>query len=116
MPEQDSQGKAFHTGTPQKSQACFLKGSGTDVLMLTRGILRSVIPPSVTKPVVIRASGGPSILKELSDEQEGASGVDMGRNVFQSDSPVGMMRALQAVVHGGESPDKAYDLYRSVRG
>jgi len=40
-----------------------------DVLMLTRGILRSIVPPSVTKPIVIRASGGPSILKELSDEQ-----------------------------------------------
>ncbi len=35
-----------------------------DVLMLTRGILRTIVPPSVTKPIVIRASGGPSILKE----------------------------------------------------
>jgi len=40
-----------------------------DTLMLTRGILRSIIPPSTTKPIVIRASGGPSILKELSNEQ-----------------------------------------------
>ncbi len=29
-----------------------------DVLMCTRGILRSVIPPTVTKPIVMRASGG----------------------------------------------------------
>ena len=40
-----------------------------DVLMCTRGILRTVVPPSVTIPVVMRASGGPSILKELSDEE-----------------------------------------------
>ncbi len=40
-----------------------------DALMLTRGILRSVIEPSVTNSVVMRASGGPSILKELSDER-----------------------------------------------
>jgi putative autoinducer-2 (AI-2) aldolase len=208
-----------------------------DTLMLTRGILRSIVPPSVTKPVVIRASGGPSILKELSEEdiamdmedclrlgvcaaaiqvfiggqfesrsvinmtrlvdaglrcgmpvmavtavgkdmardakyfrlatricaelgaqyvktyyveegfrtvtascpvpiviaggkkrpekdallmawraiQEGAAGVDMGRNIFQSDSPVGMMRAIQAVVHGNASPEKAYQLYESIR-
>ncbi len=39
-----------------------------DTLMLTRGILRSVIPPSATKPIVLRVSGGTSILKELSNE------------------------------------------------
>jgi putative autoinducer-2 (AI-2) aldolase len=208
-----------------------------DTLMLTRGILRSVIPPSVTKPVVIRASGGPSILKELSDEQiamdmedcirlgvcataiqvfiggefesrsvinmtklvdaglrygiatmavtavgremkrdakyfrlatricaelganyiktyyteedfetvtascpvpiviaggkkipeidaltmayrainEGAAGVDMGRNIFQSDSPIGMIQAIKAIVHGNEKPEQAYKLYESIK-
>lgn len=40
-----------------------------DTLMLTRGILRSVIPPAFSRGVVLRASGGPSILKELSNEQ-----------------------------------------------
>ena len=40
-----------------------------DALFCTRGILRSVIPASCAKPMVLRASGGPSILKELSDEQ-----------------------------------------------
>jgi len=39
-----------------------------DALMLTRGVLRSVIPPSLDKATVLRASGGPSILKELSNE------------------------------------------------
>ncbi|MHC4325555.1 MAG: 3-hydroxy-5-phosphonooxypentane-2,4-dione thiolase [Planctomycetota bacterium] len=40
-----------------------------DAIMLTRGILRTTVPPSLTKPVVMRCSGGPSILKELSNEQ-----------------------------------------------
>src|SRR5258705_3383336 len=40
-----------------------------DALFRPRGILRSVIPAEGTKPMVLRASGGPSILKELSDEQ-----------------------------------------------
>jgi 3-hydroxy-5-phosphonooxypentane-2,4-dione thiolase len=40
-----------------------------DALMLTRGMLRSVIEPSSTNAIVMRASGGPSILKELSDER-----------------------------------------------
>lgn len=40
-----------------------------DALMLTRGILRSVVPPTLNKPIVMRCSGGPSILKELSNEE-----------------------------------------------
>src|SRR5437773_5477386 len=40
-----------------------------NALMLTRGMLRTTIPPSFTRGVVLRASGGPSILKELSNEQ-----------------------------------------------
>src|SRR5262249_48381321 len=40
-----------------------------DALFCTRGILRSVIPAECPRPMVLRASGGPSILKELSDEQ-----------------------------------------------
>jgi 3-hydroxy-5-phosphonooxypentane-2,4-dione thiolase len=40
-----------------------------DALFCTRGILRSVIPAESQKPMVLRASGGPSILKELSNEQ-----------------------------------------------
>jgi len=40
-----------------------------DALFCTRGILRSVIPAAAGVPVVLRASGGPSILRELSDEE-----------------------------------------------
>ena len=41
----------------------------TDALMLTRGILRSVIPAGYQRGIVMRSSGGPSILKELSNEE-----------------------------------------------
>src|SRR4030043_1402035 len=40
-----------------------------DTLMLTRGILRTTIPPTYRGGIVLRATGGPSILKELSNEQ-----------------------------------------------
>jgi 3-hydroxy-5-phosphonooxypentane-2,4-dione thiolase len=208
-----------------------------DALMCTRGVLRSTIPPTSRTPVVLRASGGPSILKELSDEQiavdiedaarlnvaalavqvfigganetrsvhnmtrlvdlglrygipvmavtavgkeltrdarylrlacricaelgaqfvktyyvddgfqtvtascpvpivmaggkklpelealtmahravsEGASGVDMGRNIFQSDNPSGMLRAVAAVVHESRRPEEALELYHSAK-
>lgn len=42
---------------------------------------------------------------------EGASGVDMGRNIFQSDNPVGMIKAIRAIVHKKASVDEAFDLY-----
>ena len=47
---------------------------------------------------------------------EGAAGVDMGRNIFQSDSPDGMMRAVIALVHDGARPEDALEIYRSSRG
>lgn len=208
-----------------------------DTLMLTRGILRSIVPPSLTTPIVLRVSGGTSILKELSNEQiavgiedslrlnvcamavqvfiggefekesiinmtkmvdmgnrygvptlavtavgkdmardaryfrlatricaelgahyvktyyieegfetvtascpvpivmaggkkipvidaltmaynavqQGASGVDMGRNIFQADSPIAMIQAVKAVVHENEKPEKAFDLYNTLK-
>jgi putative autoinducer-2 (AI-2) aldolase len=43
--------------------------SYTNALMLTRGILRTTIPSTFPQGIVLRASGGPSILKELSNEQ-----------------------------------------------
>jgi putative autoinducer-2 (AI-2) aldolase len=208
-----------------------------DTLMLTRGILRSIVPPSTTKSIVLRVSGGTSILKELSNEeiavdiedsmrlnvcamavqvfiggeyekesiinmtrmvdlgtrygiptlavtavgkdmardaryfrlatricaelgahyiktyyieegfetvtsscpvpivmaggkkipeidamrmaynavQQGAAGVDMGRNIFQSENPVAMIQAVNAIVHDNERPEKAYDLYNTLK-
>ncbi|MDE1854186.1 MAG: 3-hydroxy-5-phosphonooxypentane-2,4-dione thiolase [Thaumarchaeota archaeon] len=42
---------------------------------------------------------------------EGAVGVDMGRNIFQSSNPVGMIRAIRAVVHDGKGVDEAMRLF-----
>jgi putative autoinducer-2 (AI-2) aldolase len=48
--------------------------------------------------------------------QRGAVGVDMGRNIFQSDSPVGMIRAVRAIVHERAPVDEAYKIYQSTKG
>jgi putative autoinducer-2 (AI-2) aldolase len=45
----------------------------------------------------------------------GASGVDMGRNIFQSDSPVGMIKAVRAIIHKKASVDDAYSIYESEK-
>ncbi|MEW5785712.1 MAG: 3-hydroxy-5-phosphonooxypentane-2,4-dione thiolase [Bacillota bacterium] len=209
----------------------------TDALMLTRGVLRTTIPPAYNKSVVMRASGGPSILKNLSDEelaldfedairmnvsavaiqvfiggdfetrsvhnmtrlvdmglrygvpvmavtavgkdmvrdakyfrlacricaelgahfvktyyvaedfetvtascpvpivmaggkkipvedafqmtydavQQGAAGVDMGRNIFQGDNPTAILKAVNAIVHENINPAQAYELYEQLK-
>jgi putative autoinducer-2 (AI-2) aldolase len=43
--------------------------------------------------------------------QEGAAGVDMGRNIFQSDSPAAMIQAVAKVVHEDASPREAHELF-----
>jgi putative autoinducer-2 (AI-2) aldolase len=208
-----------------------------DALMITRGALRTSIPPDISKPVVLRTTGGQSILKELSNElvavdvedavrvnaaamavqvyiggvhehqsignlvkivdagtrhgiptlgvtavgkelvrdakylglatricaelgahfvktyycekgfarvaaacpvpvviaggkklpeldalqmayeaiDQGASGVDMGRNIFQCEAPIAMIQAVRAVVHENERPEKAYELFCELK-
>jgi putative autoinducer-2 (AI-2) aldolase len=73
-------------------------------------------------PVPIVMAGGKK-LPELDALQmardaidRGASGVDMGRNVFQSDDPVAMIQAVRAVVHEKATAQEAYDLYRELKG
>ena len=46
---------------------------------------------------------------------QGAAGVDMGRNIFQSDSPIGMIQAVGLVVHKNEKPKQAFELYNDIR-
>jgi len=47
--------------------------------------------------------------------QKGAVGVDMGRNIFQSDHPVAMIRAVRAIVHENATPEEAYKLFNSIK-
>ena len=46
---------------------------------------------------------------------QGANGVDMGRNVFQSEAPIAMIQAVRGVVHDGLKPEQAYELYQDVK-
>ena len=46
---------------------------------------------------------------------QGAAGVDMGRNVFQCEAPSAMIKAVRAVVHDKARPEKAYDFYLSLK-
>ncbi len=46
---------------------------------------------------------------------QGAAGVDMGRNIFQADDPIAMIQAVRAIVHDGEKPEKALDMYETLK-
>ena len=47
--------------------------------------------------------------------QAGASGVDMGRNVFQSEDPVAMIQAVHGVVHDGLKPEQALEKFNDLK-
>jgi putative autoinducer-2 (AI-2) aldolase len=47
--------------------------------------------------------------------QQGASGVDMGRNIFQSDAPKAMIAAVNAVVHQNAKPKEAYQMFQEMK-
>ncbi|MCL2348370.1 MAG: 3-hydroxy-5-phosphonooxypentane-2,4-dione thiolase [Planctomycetaceae bacterium] len=70
-------------------------------------------------PVPIVIAGGKKLPERDALEMayraidQGAAGVDMGRNIFQSDCPVGMIKAVRSVVHDGLKPDEAFEIYQS---
>lgn len=73
-------------------------------------------------PIPVVIAGGPKLETELDAMrlayravQEGAVGVDMGRNVWQSEHPVPMMRAIRAVVHDNASPEEAHELFLELK-
>ena len=74
-----------------------------------------------TTPVPIVIAGGKKIPEReairlaASAVMAGAAGVDMGRNVFQSDCPVGMIRAVRAVVQDDAGEEEAFEIYRAEK-
>ncbi|OIP87205.1 MAG: autoinducer 2 aldolase [Rhodobacterales bacterium CG2_30_65_12] len=46
---------------------------------------------------------------------QGASGVDMGRNIFQAEDPVAMIQAVSKVVHELEKPAQAFQMYNDLK-
>lgn len=73
-------------------------------------------------PIPVIIAGGKKIPEREALEltfnavQGGAVGVDMGRNIFQSDSPVGMIQAVRSIVHEKATVDQAFKLYESTKG
>ncbi|MFQ5441386.1 MAG: 3-hydroxy-5-phosphonooxypentane-2,4-dione thiolase [Thermodesulfobacteriota bacterium] len=73
-------------------------------------------------PVPIVIAGGKKIPEEDALKlahnaiESGAVGVDMGRNIFQSEAPVAMIKAVREVVHNNMAPEKAYDLFKTLAG
>ena len=71
-------------------------------------------------PIPVVIAGGKKIEElaalELAYQaiNDGAAGVDMGRNIFQAKAPTAMIQAVRSIVHEGNSVKKAYDLYRSL--
>ncbi len=46
---------------------------------------------------------------------QGAAGVDMGRNIFQSENPLAMIRAVREVVHNDMHFQHAFELFEHIK-
>jgi putative autoinducer-2 (AI-2) aldolase len=73
-------------------------------------------------PVPVVMAGGPQVDTELEvfefvhdGIQKGAVGVNLGRNVWQNDFPVAMIKALRAIIHENATPKQAQELYDSLK-
>ena len=73
-------------------------------------------------PVPIVIAGGKKIPEKdalqmaFNAISRGAAGVDMGRNIFQSENPVAMIQAVRAVVHENYSPEEAFEMFNKLKG
>ena len=74
-------------------------------------------------PVPLVVAGGPKLETELdvfnlvyNALQEGAIGVDMGRNIWQNDNPVAMIKAIRAIVHDNATVKDAQDVFAENKG
>ncbi len=72
-------------------------------------------------PVPIVIAGGKKLPEKEALElcymaiNDGAAGVDMGRNVFQSEDPIAMIQAVSAVVHQNFTVDQGYELFNELK-
>jgi putative autoinducer-2 (AI-2) aldolase len=73
-------------------------------------------------PVPVVMAGGPQVDTELEvfqfvhdGIQKGAIGVNLGRNIWQNEYPVAMIRAIRAIVHDDATPERAQEVYDTVK-
>ena len=73
-------------------------------------------------PVPVVMAGGPrtetegEVFEFVHDGiQKGAIGVNLGRNIWQDEYPVGAIKAIRAIVHDGATPQQAQEIYNTVK-
>jgi putative autoinducer-2 (AI-2) aldolase len=73
-------------------------------------------------PVPLVIAGGPKLETEMDvfrltydALQQGAMGVDMGRNIWQNDYPIPMIKAIRQIVHLGATADEAMDIFQEAK-
>ena len=73
-------------------------------------------------PVPVIIAGGPKLATELDvfnltydALHAGAAGVDMGRNIWQNDHPVAMIKAVRAIVHQKATVKEAHEIFKRLK-
>jgi len=73
-------------------------------------------------PVPIVIAGGPKVSTEhevlefvYDGIKKGAIGVNLGRNIWQNEYPVAMIKAIRAIIHENATPEQAQEIYDNVK-
>ncbi len=73
-------------------------------------------------PVPVVIAGGPKVDTQLEvfdfvydGIQKGAIGVNLGRNIWQTEYPVAAIRAIRAIIHDNYTPEEAQSLFEQVK-
>jgi putative autoinducer-2 (AI-2) aldolase len=73
-------------------------------------------------PVPVVMAGGPQVDTELEvfrfvydGIEKGGIGVNLGRNIWQNDFPVAMIKGIRAIIHDRATPEQAQELYDSAK-
>ena len=114
-------GKELTRDARYLSLACRVCAENGATFVKTYFCEKDFVKVAATCPVPIVVAGG----KKLPEDQalamagqaiqEGAAGVDMGRNVFQAEHPVAMIQAIRAVVHDRRTAKDAFELYQAIK-
>lgn len=73
-------------------------------------------------PVPVVMAGGPKVDSErevfdfvYDGIQKGAVGVNLGRNIWQNEHPVAMIKALRAIIHENATAEEADDIFNDLK-
>ena len=108
----DLAGKTLVSASDQEVK--IKKANKTEIALAVGKLIAQKAQEKKIKKVIFDRSGY-KFHGRIKAVAQGAKGVDMGRNIWQSRWPVAMISAIRSIVHEKASLKKAYNLFNSLK-